>query len=159
MTSFWENGQKPNFWAFYNIFTGMLKACQIFRHKPLAPNYKVNWSLSLCKNLEQSDNYFWRKWPKTLFSAFYDIFTGMPKACQIFPTQTTYAKSLSSLASIILQKIKTILWPVFEKMTKNLIFGHFTTFLRACPRRVRFSGINRLRQIIKSIGLYHYAKF
>ena len=78
---------------------------------------------------------FWGKWPITSFSAFYEIFAGMPKACQIFPTQTTYAKSLSSLASIIIQKIKTILWPVFEKMAKNLIFGHFWPYLgmpKAC---------------------------
>ena len=75
MTSFWENGQKPHFWSFYNIFTGM------------------------------------------------------PKACQIFPAQTTYAKSLSLLASIILQKIKRILWPVFEKIAKNLIFGRFWPYL------------------------------
>ena len=40
-----------------------------------------------------------------MFPAFYDIFTGMPKACQIFPAQTNYAKSLSSLVSIIVQKI------------------------------------------------------
>ena len=34
MTSFWENGQKPYFWAFYNIFTGMPKACLDFAQKP-----------------------------------------------------------------------------------------------------------------------------
>ena len=36
---------------------------------------------------------FLEKMAKTKFSAFYDIFMGMPKACQIFPTQTTHAKS------------------------------------------------------------------
>ena len=49
---------------------------------------------------------FWENYQKPHFLAFYNIFTGMPKACQIFPAQITYAKLLSSLASIIVQKIK-----------------------------------------------------
>ena len=101
---FWRKWPKTLFSAFYNIFTGMPKACQIIQHKPLTSNYKVHWSPSPCKNLKQSDDIFWGKWPITSFSAFYEIFAGMPKACQIFPAQTTYAKSLSSLASIIVQK-------------------------------------------------------
>ena len=92
-------------------------------------NYKVYWSPSLCKKLKQFDNNFWRKWLKTSFSAICGIFTGMPKACQIFPAQTAYAKSWTLLASITMQKFRWILWPVFEKMAKNLIFEHFWPYL------------------------------
>ena len=36
---------------------------------------------------------FLEKMAKTTFSPFNNIFTGMPKACQIFPAQTAHAKS------------------------------------------------------------------
>ena len=36
---------------------------------------------------------FLEKMAKTKFSPFNNIFTGMPKACQIFPAQTAHAKS------------------------------------------------------------------
>ena len=84
---------KPFFYPLY--FTTFSLPCprrvRYFRRKMLAQNYEVHWFLSLCKKIKRSGNYSWRKWPKTTFSAFYDIFRGMPKACQIFPGQTALA--------------------------------------------------------------------
>ena len=146
-----------HFWAFYNIFTGMPKACQIFRHKSLTPNCKVHWSPSLCKKLKQSDYYFWRKWSRTSFSAFYNIFLGMHKACQMFPAQPTDAKSLSLLASIMCKKLERSYDQFLRKWSKTSFLGILQHF-HGMPKACQIFGINCIRQIINSIGAHHYAK-
>ena len=58
-----------------------------------------------------------------------------------------------------MQNFRTILWPVFEKVTKNLIFcilRHFCGHAQGVPD---FFRTNNLCQIIKLIGLYQHAKF
>ena len=80
----------------FGQFTAFLRACpghaSIFPHKPPTSNHKVYLPLSTYKILGRSYDRFLRKQRKTLFFAFYGIFAGMPKACQIFPAQITYVK-------------------------------------------------------------------
>ena len=77
ITGYWEMVK--------NFVFCILTHVRFFPHKQSMSNHKAHCPLSTCKNLGRSYDQFLRKWPKTLFFAFYGIFAGMPKACQIFP--------------------------------------------------------------------------
>ena len=92
MINFGENELKYCF----RHFTAFSRACprrvRIFPNKPSTPNHKVHWPPLTCKITERSYDRFARNWAKISFRTFYNIFTGMPKACQICSAWIAYAK-------------------------------------------------------------------